>query len=205
MTTIFKLASILLFVLLVSLRPVANKVVTKWVVQKSSTLKINGSSNVNKFQCGIEGYYRPDTISFTSAASREQVALQGRLAVDVLSLDCNNKLITKDLRKTLKATEHPQLVIKFVALERVPAYGNGNTDVIKVCIEVELAGCCKRFEMPFTITRSANSVVELKGTKEFCFSDFQLTPPKKIGGLVRVNNSFTVNFHLVVSQITYKA
>jgi hypothetical protein len=32
------------------------------VVQKGGTLKVNGSTNINKFSCKISDYSKPDTI-----------------------------------------------------------------------------------------------------------------------------------------------
>lgn len=175
---------------------------TRWVVQKTSTLQINGSSNVNKFQCGIEGYYMNDTISFNIINNNRTaiVPLKGMLTIDVADLDCKNRMITRDLRKTLKAEDHPKLIIRFIALERMPAFKD-NKDAVTGCVEVDLAGVCKKFDIPFVLTQTNNSIIDLKGEKRFSFADFKLAPPKKMAGLVRVNDQFTVIFHLQLNQI----
>src|ERR1043165_1427647 len=94
------------------------KNVIKWAIQKNSTLRINGKTNVSAFGCEIKGYYQMDTICYTEAANVNQILpLRGSLNIDVVNFDCHNNMLTKDLRKTLNAEEHPQLVIRFIALE----------------------------------------------------------------------------------------
>jgi hypothetical protein len=205
MLPIIKLFSLLAITGLLCLKPGAGafykKGVLKWVVQKNSTLTINGSSNVNKFQCGIQGYYKLDTISFSSLSNNPMVPLNGALTINVLDLDCNSKMITRDLRKTLKAEDYPDLVIRFVALERMPAFERNNQDAVKGWVEVILAGVCKRFEIPFVLNKVNNCTIQLNGIKAFSFTDFRLAPPKKIAGLVKVHDKFEVDFHLQLTQV----
>jgi hypothetical protein len=177
------------------------KVSQIWVVQKSSTLKINGSSNVSNFQCAIDGYYSADSLHLTGVPAGTAIPLKGSLSIDISAFDCQNRIITSDLRKTLKADKYPKLLIRFTSLERMPVFDKSNTDAVKGSVEVELAGACRKFDILFSITKTGLSGLQLTGVKDFCFSDFNLKPPKKIGGLIRVNNRFTVNFHLLFSQV----
>src|SRR5688500_10053845 len=95
----------------------------KWAVEKNSTLRVEGESNVNTFRCDIQGYYQRDTIiCFDNGQLNNPVQLKGSLRIDIFKFDCHNKLITNDLRKTLKADDHPRLVIRFLSLERVPVF-----------------------------------------------------------------------------------
>lgn len=93
----------------------------RWAVEKTSTLKIAGNSNVNEFACSIAGYHQPDTISYAGDVAGKAVRLNGSLELDVLRFDCHSKMITNDLRKTLKAEDYPRLVIRFLSLERAPS------------------------------------------------------------------------------------
>jgi hypothetical protein len=177
------------------------KEVARWAVQKSSTLHIKGSSNVNNFGCDITGYYQPDTITcFQDSQSDKPIPLKGSLEIDVLSFDCHNRILTSDLRKTLKSNEYPKLIIRFLSLERNPIIKN-NKDVLKGTVLIELAGSSKCFDMCYSFEKSDISFFKLNGNQTFSFADFKLAPPSKFGGLVKVKDKFVVDFNLLLQPV----
>lgn len=173
----------------------------KWAIQKSSSLRINGSTNVNNFGCDIKGYYQTDTIRASDEHPvSKMVTLRGSMEIEVNKFDCYNKIMTTDLQKTLKVKEYPRMVITFLSLERNPII-NSNKDFMRGWVEIELAGTCKRFEVCYTFSKTNSSLIELQGTRSFSFADFSLVPPKKLGGLVKVKDQFDVNFKLLLHPI----
>lgn len=171
--------------------------VVKWAIQKTSTLRILGQSNVNSFGCDIKGFFQPDTIYCSDMPEGRAVPLRGAVKITVASFNCHNELITNDLRKTLKASQYPYLVIRFLSLERFPDLQNMR-DCIKGCVEIELAGKCKQFQLNYSFVNSG-SCMQLNGSKNFCFSDFDLSPPKKLAGLIKVKDDFNVQFQLLLT------
>lgn len=167
----------------------------RWAVEKTSTLKIAGKSNVNEFACNIAGYLQPDTISYVEDAAGKAVRLNGSLELDVLRFDCHSKMITNDLRKTLKAEDYPRLVIRFLSLERAPSL-QGTAQTMKGWVEVELAGTRKAFQVNYEFSKGANNTYILNGKRVFTFSDFRLAPPRKLAGAVKVKDEFVVDFNL---------
>ena len=180
-----------------------NKKHIKWAVQKTSSISILGSTNVSNFGCDIVGYYQPDTIycSDENAVSKS-VTLSGDLQVDIAKFDCHNKILTSDLRKTLKAEEYPKLVIRFLNLERAPAIQN-NKDSLRGWVEIELAGSRRRFEVFYTFVKAGPSSIQLNGKRSFSFGDFKLVPPKKFAGLIKVKDRFNVDFNLLLNPVEY--
>ena len=174
--------------------------IIRWSVQKSSTLRITGKTTLAGFGCDITGYYQADTIIYIENDDRNRIVpLKGSLNIGIHSFDCHNKILTNDLRKTLKATEYPTFIVRFVALERMPVL-ELNKDVVKGWIDIELAGVCKRFEIFYEIQK-AELGIQLNGNRSFCFSDFKLVPPKKLGGIIKVKDDFQVDFKLALNQI----
>ena len=181
--------------------PPYNTRILKWTVQKTSTLRILGSSNINSFGCDIQGCFKTDTLFCSDEMCIDKtVKLKGSICIDILKFDCHNELITGDLRKTLKASQHPNLVIRFVSLEHFPALQN-TRDCLKGYVEIELAGVCKKFQVDYSFETSGSSSVRLNGSRSFCFSDFNLTPPKKLAGLIKVKDDFDVNFQLLLNRV----
>jgi len=171
----------------------------KWAVQKNSTLSVGGSSNVNHFTCTVTSLASYDTIVVLNDAV-SSLALKGSIKMNVLSFDCNNNLIRKDLRKTLKWEEHPNMVIRFLTLKTMPGL-TFKTEQISGWVEVELAGVKKVFELHYTFTKAATGSIRLNGGRKFCFSDFSLAPPRKLAGLVKIRDEFDVKFELMLKPV----
>jgi hypothetical protein len=177
------------------------KKLIKWAVQKTSTIRIDGSTNINNFGCDITGYYQQDTIICSEEnTTNKPVSLNGVLKIDILKFDCHNKMLTGDLRKTLKADEYPWLVIRFLSLERAPVIQN-NKDFLKGWVEIELAGSRRTFEISYSFIKTGASFIQLNGNRSFSFADFNLTAPKKFAGLIRVKDKFNVDFNLSLNPV----
>lgn len=169
--------------------------VTRWVIMKGGSLRVDGSTNINKFNCEINSYARTDTLSISKNASKAPVAINGSLILDVQHFDCHNPVMTSDLRKTLKAKTYPKLIVKFINLSRYPEL-NGQREYIKGLVSIELAGVTKRFEVDYKFLSSGANTIQLVGTRQVNFSDFNIVPPRKIGGMIQTNNELSVVFNL---------
>lgn len=177
----------------------APNAIVKWSVQKNSTLRILGSSNLHDFKCDALGYAASDTISFmANQHSAGRIPLNGYLKIEINTINCHNFIITRNFRNTLKVNEHPYLIVKFLSLERLPSFTN-NKDNLKGIVEIELGGVAKKFEIPYKIQKNGQ-VVLLNGQRNFTFSDFEITPPRILGGLVKIYNKFNVEFNLKIIQ-----
>ena len=168
----------------------------KWVILKECQVTVNGSTNVNKFSCSIPDYTGFDTLNiFKNSSKNLPVGMSGRLKLPVSRFDCLNKMMTKDLRKTLNSEEFPMLYIKFISLEKYPDMRSG-PETLKGAVSIELAGVSKKVNVNYKISMDDEHVIHLLGKQSVNFSDFQLTPPKKFAGMVRANDKLEVEFNI---------
>lgn len=167
-----------------------------WNVLPNSSIMIHGSSNVNTFGCASTGAFKSKPIEGT--AGQGKVSLKGSISIAINQLDCKNRMLNKDLRNTLKADQYPTLTIHFVSLDRMPQMG-ANSETINGTVLIELAGKHKNFNLKYALTRTKEGLL-LEGGRLFTFSDFELTPPHKIGGLIKVRDNFDVNFSLRLAE-----
>jgi hypothetical protein len=189
-----KSISFLLLVLLSAFTLQTSKsLVTQLVITKGASLNVAGSTNINKFSCSIANYDKPDTLKLYKY-NTEPVKISGELQLDVQAFDCHNVIMTSDLRKTLKAKEFPKLIIHFINLSKYPDF-NHLSDV-KGMVTIELAGTSKLFEVNYKFIPDGARAVTLLGSRDVKFSDFNLTPPRKIGGMIQTNNDLKVEFNL---------
>ncbi len=171
---------------------------SKWVLLKGGSLQVKGSTNVNKFSCDITGYNRPDTLNLF--ATDKNINLRGKISLDVNLFDCHHPVMTADLRKTLKTKEFPKLNINFLTLDRLPNL-TAQASSIKGLVDIELAGKTKRYEVAYKLSSPTTKTINLIGEKEVNFTDFGLTPPRKIGGMIQTNNELFVTFKLTMKVV----
>ncbi|RZK76701.1 MAG: YceI family protein [Pedobacter sp.] len=171
----------------------------KWALSKECSLKVNGRTNVNKFSCIIPEYIRPDTLCFMVDKVNDEIKVSGQMVLNVKNFDCHNIIMTKDLRRTLKAEQFPKVVVRFVSLKRYPGTGiRGVTGVVMI----SLAGVTKQFEVNYLVTSDDNKGITLIGTKQVSFSDFKIVPPRKLGRMIKTNDTLEVEFVLKASILS---
>ncbi|MDB5156636.1 MAG: hypothetical protein JWR50_1343 [Mucilaginibacter sp.] len=170
----------------------------RWVIAENSSLSVNGSTNINKFSCEIPAYDQIDTLTLLKVD--KQIALTGNIGLKVQSFDCHNSMMTRDLRKTLKEKQYPRLYIRFLSLSEFPEL-TADPKQITGWVNIELAGASKRFEINYQVSTDDQKVIHLLGSRNINFSDFNLIPPRKLGGMIKTNDQLTVAFHLKMKAI----
>jgi hypothetical protein len=169
----------------------------RFIVQPSSKLIISGKTNVNSFECSTL-YCGKDTLVLREGGpGYKPVFEKGYVGLDASAFSCGMKLMTNDFSKTIKANEHPSIVIDFISFERVPVYGC-TEETFKGRLKISLAGITNSFDINCSIEVKSNGLIHLKGGRNFVFADFNLTAPTHMMGVVKVNEELDVNFHLVL-------
>ena|SRR5688572_421995 len=170
--------------------------VHRLIVQPSSTLSIEGTTNINSYDCAIIKYTGNDTLVLHEGGRNiRPVFVKGAVELDASSCDCGMAPMTSDFRKAINSKEYPSIIIDFISFERMPVYGT-DPDKFKGILKISLAGVTKLFEVNCTINATHAGTIHLMGTRVFLFSDFDITPPTRMLGAVKVNESLTVSFHL---------
>jgi hypothetical protein len=175
------------------------KKVNQWLVSSQSTVSIEGKTNINSFECQSMNYQGNDILEEEIIPGDQTAIWSGELTLRSQNFDCFNRMMTKDFHKTVKAEEHPEIQVRFLDLKRE----NLGTETEKLTgnVEITLAGICRRFPISCKLSTKENGKTFLLGTQEVTFSDFQLDPPVKFLGTVKVENSINVKFGLVLEKI----
>lgn len=175
-------------------------IVQKWVIEKSSSLSIRGRSNVNSFRCDVIEYLRPDTIQFCREdLTQQEFVIRGGVAIDIDRFDCHQRMMTADLRKMLKAGQGALLTIDLQSLGCNTRGAAGQA--IKGRVLIGLAGVTRQMEVNYTLQVDNNGYLHLLGERQVLFADFGLVPPRKAGGLIRVQSSLQVRFELILRAV----
>lgn len=166
----------------------------KWLVEESSTLIIEGSSNVNEFTCQVEGRMREDTLTIDYDESSGTIDfIKNEVLINTRAFDCQNSMITADLKKTLNADRYPFITLKFLSLEK-PAFRNFSSQKVKGTISLNIAGKTRKYIILYQMTPRTDGTLLLKGDQLININDFNLSTPGKLMGLIKVNEEIEVNF-----------
>jgi hypothetical protein len=135
----------------------------KWLISKNSSLSVNGTTNINKFSCDIPSYDRVDTLTLRKSNLKKEVGLTGSINLNVRSFDCHKAMMTKNLRKTLKARKFPCLLIRFLSLDELPILGVNPVSIAGE-VEIEIAGTRKTYTVQYHISMDGEKVIHLMGS-----------------------------------------
>ena len=175
--------------------------VEKWVITNGCTLSVSGSTNINKFVCEVTQTAGSDTIwHYNYDNAKKYYPISGLMYIDVTGFNCHNPMMTSDLRKTLKYKEYPKLIINFISLQKLPD-PKSNKERISGLVDIELSGVKKRFSIDYEFQSSKLNEIMVVGTKQILFSDFNLIPPRKLGGMIKTNNELMITFSISMKSV----
>jgi hypothetical protein len=165
----------------------------RWIVDASSKLVIYGDTNVNKFTCETDCFEKIDTLEYYADVRACDISFtQTQIRVPVKSFSCGSELITKDFWETLQAEKYPTLAVHFLNLKEFSTTRNGGK--VEGEVAIVLAGVKKQYHVQYTLERHSENYFSLQGTHAVCFSDFNLKPPRKMLGLIQVQENLEVEF-----------
>ena len=152
------------------------------VFAQQNKVEINGWTNVNTFKCSNVDFKNAISLYSFSGNQLPNVNL------NVQDFDCKNKMMTADFRKTLNSSKFPNLNIKFLEFKK------SSSSRFLAVVEVKMMNVSKKYTIEFSEYNKS-----LVGNKRLRFSDFNIVPPKKMGGMVYVKDELDLFFSLMIN------
>jgi hypothetical protein len=189
------MSSMLIILFYFFFTPADNQVSGRWVIEKNSVFTIEGKSNVADFKCQTSQYLNKDTITiFSEDDPGSPLRFKGGLNVMIRWFNCEQQVMTKEMYRTLKEKEKPQMSIHLVNVGKFTKSGQKVLGVV----DVNMAGVTKRFEILFEVNYPDKNHLSFTGIRQLSFSDFKLKPPNKLAGLVKVEENILVRFKIIL-------
>ena len=190
------------FLIIFTLTVFAGSEITRfWHVTGASSMQINGTTNVNTFQCGSAYENGSDMIRERWDPYNEKWEIYGSVFIEVETFDCKNRMMNNDFRNTLQNDKFPEIKIEFLNLKEIQ--NQRNTRKAEGYVKITLAGVSQKYLISSELEFLDNQYSILRGEQTFRFSDFGLEPPQKGFGLVKVNDEIQVSFDLILEQTAY--
>lgn len=172
----------------------------------SSWFAIHGATNVNNFHCGLNQSAFGDSIVVRNIWSNQRLDFENfRLEYKVSDFECGNRLMNEDFQELLRVDEHPRLVLEVNAILLDPNNDAFEELEVDALVEVRLAGISKEINIEGgKVYNHSPAHLTLAGRKPLLMSDFEVSPPTKFLGMIKVKDDIEIEFELSMEVSTYQ-
>jgi hypothetical protein len=174
----------------------------RYYLGQNSKLEVFGKTNINEFCCASYEKFEPQKLTYEIPPEGETIKFDNaNLNIQINEMDCGGRLINNDFRKTLNAEKCP-----FIQIELKEAI-NQDCDNLTECdnwiffiaaTDITINQVKKRVSIPIHILKKSEQELKITGQKELHLSNFNITPPTALMGMIKVKNSIEINFDLEV-------
>ncbi|MCK6618351.1 MAG: hypothetical protein L6Q51_11985 [Cyclobacteriaceae bacterium] len=162
-------------------------------INPSSRVTVYGSTNVNQFK-----FRYTESISIdrpVKVNSENQILKLSGCQIDlkIHAFDSGNPIMNKDFRKMLNEDESPFIQVNLLSLapewERGGSWRRGKVEVL-----VEINTIAKKFVFDCTLENTGS--LYIYGRQRISLTEFNLTPPTRMMGMVRVSEWVDLDLEL---------
>ncbi len=172
------------FVLVVLIFHISTYKSAKVDILSTSHIAIQGSTNVNSFSCIYKNEIQLSDNVVNYFIEESQIKLKDtELLLSTSAFDCGNKGMNKDFKSLLNAEKYENIKIKVLSI--IP-----DNDCVYVIADIKISGFTKEYK--FIVNASDDG--SFKGSLDLNICDFGMKPPTKMLGLVKVDETITIDF-----------
>ncbi|WP_026951259.1 hypothetical protein [Algoriphagus mannitolivorans] len=154
---------------------------SKQLIIIEQKVQVKGYTSLGKFNCGFQKVGQADTLNINSSQSQKIIQFQ----IPVKNFSCGNFLLNSDFRSTLKADQYPYAYVSVKNLRE-------KSGRVFCHLTVDLVG--KKLDFPDLMLEKVSN--GLSGKLILNFQMLDLSPPSKMGGLVKVEDQLDLELLL---------
>lgn len=167
-----------------------------YLIEGNSKLGITGSTNVNSFNCDLVFTNINSKVKALYQKSGHKIKFQdAHLKLANSCFDCGSRLMNKDFLEMLNTEKHPNITLD---LKEITANPKNPNEVIAL-LNISLAGCSKLYSVWLNVNQL--DYINATGCLKLKLSDFNLEPPKKVLGLVVVDDAIEIALDLKIKAL----
>jgi hypothetical protein len=155
-------------------------------------IRISGETNINDFALHQEV---PGDLICGIGDSRWIPVPEDKgfmILVPVRNFSATNRFVYRDFLQLINVNKHPYIQI-FMEESEFKTLFNGYS-VYSLKIGVVVSGVTRYYQVPCRVSGCTDNRISLSGSKKLKLTDFNLTPPEKTLGLVKVHDELMINF-----------
>lgn len=152
-----------------------------------SYVTVQGSSNVNQFS-----FNNTNPIIQDSAGIKKDEVQYQIVQIPVYSFTGKNKHMLKDFLDLIKASEYPFIILALESRDLVPC--EKHTEPTNFKTRITIAGVTNAYVVPCKVVACNNNGYLVKGDLKIKLTDFNINPPQKFFGMIKVNNEVFIDY-----------
>ena len=155
-------------------------------------INIVGNTNLNQFEFRLDLPLNQIFSVDNSGLTDGQHAGLYEIPLPVKSFEASNQFLYHDFLMLLKANLHPKIIIG-IGYNQLLEFLEGENYTVQN-IKITLAGVTKEYPVSCVVNLCSGNLVYITGYKNIKLTDFNIDPPEKFQGLVKVENEVMINF-----------
>lgn len=172
----------------------------RYLIQEGSKLYLKGTSNVNAFTCDCEDQYVEQTLEVERTGGHARFH-HVELLLKSKNFDCHNRKIDNDMQKALQADHYPHIKVALVeARQDAKCLDGGCKDWfdVQAKVNITITQTTKAQSVPAKARMLGPNRFQIQGEKTLQMSEYGITPPEAMFGLIKVDDSIAFHFDLIV-------
>lgn len=172
-------------------------------VDPSSKVWLEGSANVINFEC-IAGKMESRGVIHgldTTAVRGGHGQVELEVSFPIQQLNCGKSAINRDMKNTLNAEKHPYIVYKLDTNRLIKSTQSGVFPLMEIETMggLTISGIERIEQINITGQFIGDWKFRVKGVHSIQMSDYNLTPPSPMMGLIKVHDELKVHFDVVLT------
>jgi hypothetical protein len=174
----------------------------KFRILPGSRVYLEGTTNVNKFKCDCGNNFDSNPYQVRNVDGNKMEFANTQLLLPIEFFDCKNRKMERDLQKALKADQFPivriQLENIIIPKSHLSSIESGTWTNATALVNISLAGVTRQHEIPVKTKKGLPAQFLFSGHQSMKMTDFKVTPPEALFGMIKANDEITFYFDLVL-------
>lgn len=178
----------------------------KYVISNElSTLTFNGDASVNDFSVTAEMIEGAVSFFFESEGNQPVLidsAANGQVTIPVKSMKGGNFLFNQDMYGALNAKEYPNIRFMLNNLNTLQVDSISNEALaFEATGDLTISGSTRVISFNIVTSPARENRLQVRGNTNLLMSDFDIQPPKKVFGALKVEDKIEIKFNIVLNPV----
>ncbi|MFN2261917.1 MAG: hypothetical protein ABR595_07640 [Psychroflexus sp.] len=158
------------------------------LLKNQSEIYIEGTSNVNTFDCHYSGNLGGEVLEVEYISGKDKLKFENtKIALASDAFDCGGRRINRDFRELLMSDQYPEIEIELLSVKMKQNH-------FEITSQIKLAGIANTYDFKIKNVENNRYVGDL--FVNIC--DFDLVAPKKMMGMIVVDEEIDIHFDLAL-------
>ncbi|MFL5582028.1 MAG: YceI family protein [Gemmatimonadaceae bacterium] len=164
-----------------------------------SRVVIQGTSNMHKWDCVSTSFTGTAEVPSGTPAEVGKAVTSLAVTIPARSIDCGNGTMNNNLRKAMKAEQHPNVTFRLTSYDAAPAGASGAYNAT-VTGSLTIAGTERPVELKATVSPDGKGGARAEGSTEIRTTDYGVPIVRALMGTLKTGERITVVLTIVATR-----